>query len=174
MKDARRRWLLLLCVLQPGCSFYYYGAKNLLDFSVDARDRCLTRCRFDQMADDAWQHAVADDPALANGYHYGAGFRAGFADYLQNDGTGQPPAEPPWEYRTAGFETPQGRQDIDDWFAGWRSGAAAARAGGYREAAVVLPLALPPAYAKPPTPPPAAAATPDRELLPMPHKEPNP
>lgn len=182
MKDARRRWILLLFVLQPGCSFAYYGAKNLIEAPIDARDRQLTRCRFDCMADDAWKKAVEDDPPLAYAYHYGAGFRRGFADYLEADGTGQPPAAPPWEYRTAAFETPQGQRDVEDWFAGFRHGAAVARAGGYRDAAVIVPIALPPAYSSPrpaPRQPPSAAPAPavpppDLELLPPPQKAPPP
>ncbi len=177
MKDARRRLIFLLCVLQSGCSFAYYGAKNLIEAPIDARDRQLMRCRFDQMAEDAWRQAVVDDPHLAYAYHYGCGFRRGFADYLEADGTGQPPAAAPWEYRTAAFETPEGRHDVEDWYAGFRNGAAVAHAGGYRDAAVVLPLALPPAYSSPrPTPPqqPPAASQPDSELLPPPHKEPRP
>ncbi len=180
MKVARPRWILPVCVLQSGCSFAYYGAKNLLEAPIDACDEHLMRCRFDRMAEDAWRQAVVDDPSLALAYHYGAGFRRGFADYLEANGTGQPPAAPPWEYRTAAFETPQGQRDIEDWYAGFRNGAAAAHAGGYRDAAVVLPLALPPAYTSPRPPPPqptTAAATPapsDLELLPPPHKEPRP
>ena len=177
MKDARRRLILLLCVVQPGCSFFYYGAKNLVEAPLDARDEQLMRCRFNQMADDAWRQTVVDDPSLAEAYHYGAGFRRGFADYLEANGTGQPPGTPPWEYRSAAFETPRGQRDIEDWYAGFRSGAAAARAGGYRDAAVVLPLALPPAYGTPkpapaPQPPATAPQAPAPELLPAPHKAP--
>ena len=176
MKDARRRIILALCLLQPGCSFVCYGAKNLIEAPLDARDREVMRGRFRGMADDAWKQAVADDPALAYAFHYGCGFRRGFADYLEADGTGQPPAEPPWEYQAAAFETPQGRRDVEDWYAGFRTGASVARAGGYRDAAVVLPLALPPAYVPNPKPPrpPTVAPPSDLELLPPPHKEARP
>jgi hypothetical protein len=176
MKHTRLRLALILCVLQPGC-FYYYGAKNLIEAPLDARDECLMRCRFKCMAEEAWEQAVREDPSLADHFHYGAGFREGFATYLEEDGTGQPPAAP-WIYRSAGFETPQGQDDIRDWYAGYRYGAQVARSTGYRNAAVIFPLPLPPAYTNTPpppapTPPPAAPHAAD-ELLPPPHKAPGP
>jgi hypothetical protein len=176
MKHGWLRLALLLCVLQPGC-FYYYGAKNLIEAPLQCRDECLMRCRFKCMAEDAWQQAVQEEPSLADHFHYGAGFREGFATYLQENGTGQPPPAP-WIYRSAGFETPHGQQDIRDWYTGFRQGAAAARASGYREEAVIFPLPVPPAYtntppARTPTPPPPAPQTAE-ELLPPPHKAPGP
>jgi hypothetical protein len=179
---ARLRLVVLLfpCVLPQGCSFFCYGARNLIEVPIDARDEHLMCCRFEHMAEDAWDHEVQADPSLAEHYHYGSGFRAGFVHYLQENGNGQPPAAAPWIYRTAGFETPQGEQDVRDWYAGFRQGAAAARAGGYREAAVVLPMALPLAYTNlPPGQNSPAGAPPagppdDAELLPFPHKAPAP
>ena len=88
----------------------------------------------------------------------------------------EPPAAPPWIYRTAAFETPRGQQDVEDWFAGFRQGAAIARADGYREAARIVPIALPPATSSysPPAelrPPMLEKLPPATEILPPPHKE---
>jgi hypothetical protein len=168
MKATRLRLLLALGLLQPGCSFFCYGLDNLVEEPIDARDDLLMECRFSRMAEEAWQKVVADDPSPQYSYHYACGFKSGFVDYLDAGGTGDPPAAPPWIYRTAAFETPEGQQDVRDWFAGFRHGAAAAKASGYREAAVVLPIALPPyqpygrlpAAAGPPAPIPAAAGPP--------------
>ena len=175
MRHARFRWLVLLGVLQPGCSFYYYAAQNLVEEPVKARDQHILCCRYRRMAEDAWQKAVADQPPLAYAYHYGAGFQAGYADYLNYDGTGQPPAAPPFVYRTAASETPEGRKNVEDWYAGFRQGAAAARLSGLRDGLIVLPLGLPPASSSE-TPPPEATppAPPTGELLPLPRLAPPP
>ncbi len=174
MKQRQLRLLLALCLLQPGCSFFCYGLHNLVEAPVDARDDYLMQCRFKQMAEDSWKCAVLADPSHPYSYHYGRGYVAGYVDYLDANGTGEPPAAPPWIYRTAAFETPDGQRAAEDWFAGFRHGAAAARASGYRDATVVVPMALPPSHwsAKPA---PAAQAAPESsqkptELLPAPRK----
>jgi hypothetical protein len=144
MKATRIRFLLALCLLQPGCAFFHYAADNLVEAPVDARDEKVMDCRFSRLAEEAWQKLLAGDPSPLYSYHYGCGFRSGFVDYLDAGGTGEPPAAPPWIYRAAAFESPEGRRDLEDWFAGFRHGTAAAKASGYREAVVVLPIGLPP------------------------------
>ena len=73
---------------------------------------------------------------------YRRGFVDGFADYLYAGGSGEPPVVPPWRYRKASYETPEGYAAIEDWFAGFRHGANVALASGLRNL-VVLPVALP-------------------------------
>ncbi len=175
MKQTRLRLLLGLCLLQPGCSFFCYGVHNLIEAPVDARDEYLMQCRFTHLAEDSWQNVVLANPSCTYSYHYGRGYIAGYVDYLDANGTGEPPAAPPWIYRTAAFETPDGRRATEDWFAGFRNGAADARASGYRDAAVVVPLALPPAQgsAKPTPADQAPSPSPSpTELLPAPRKAP--
>src|SRR5262249_18316611 len=109
----------------------------------DAKDRCVMRQRFYDMADDAWKQARADNPDLPCSIHYVHGFKDGYAGYL-DDGSPEPPGEPPWIYRTSHFETPEGVEAIKDWFAGSRHGALVAMASGYREAAVIIPVGRPP------------------------------
>ncbi len=58
-------------------------------------------------------------------------------DYLYAGGSGEPPLLPPKKYQSFRYENPQGAQAIRDWFAGFRRGAAAAAASGYRNYVVV-------------------------------------
>jgi hypothetical protein len=153
--------ILTLAVLQPGCSFVYYGATNLIEGPIDAIDRCLLTNRAEGMANAAWAQVLKDEGGRQHSYYYEDGFKCGFVDYIRFDGKGVPPAAPPWIYRTINFETPAGHEAIGDWFAGFRHGAAVAESTGYREAAVVVPLSQPPRTpaeyqagpARPPGPP---------------------
>src|SRR5262249_3228840 len=133
-----------LCGTQAGCGeFMLYGVRNLYEAPLDEVDKCEARCRFRRLADEAWHAMTGGDPGGEFSVHYARGVRAGYVGYLRAGGTGEPPAAPPWIYRSSRFETPEGRQAIEDWFAGFRQGTQAARASGYREL-VTLPLALPP------------------------------
>src|SRR5262249_39466700 len=120
------------------------------------------------------------------------GFLCGFADYLYAGGTGNPPPLPPRGYWKSEYETPEGRQAVQDWFEGFRTGAARARASGYRELVTVPISALPPPPPLPPPPllppnpippapveshpsgekPPAEGAMPAEEVLPGPRSVP--
>lgn len=73
---------------------------------------------------------------------YACGFREGFTDFLDAGGTGQPPPLPPRRYWRDRYANPQGRQAVQEWFAGFRHGAAMARASSAREYAMV-PLSTP-------------------------------
>jgi hypothetical protein len=133
-----------------GC-FCGYVLRNLKDAPVDAIDNHVASSRFHQIAKASWKAAKAE--AYPNDYSgdYADGFEAGFVDFLDANGTGEPPAAPPQHYRHSRYETPAGQRAIEDWFAGFRHGARAAQASGYR-AAVVLPLALPPRHVRDPYP----------------------
>jgi hypothetical protein len=134
-----RLLLFAVCLVQPGCGFFCYSIENLVEAPLNAKDECVIRQRFYDMADEAWKQARAADRSLSYSIHYVHGFKDGYAGYLDN-GSPVPPAEPPWIYRTSHFETPEGIRAIHDWFAGYRHGAQVAQASGYRETAVILPL----------------------------------
>jgi hypothetical protein len=78
------------------------------------------------------------------------GFKDGFTDYLYAGGTGEPPPVPPRCLWNLDYRTPRGRQAADDWFAGFRCGAAVVRENGYREK-MLLPSSL--STSKPAVPP---------------------
>jgi hypothetical protein len=112
-------------------------------------------------------------PARPYSPDYAMGFKDGFADYLYAGGTGEPPPLPPRYYWKMRYETPDGHQAMEDWFAGFRHGAGVARASGYREwvtiASSVPPDARgarPPALLLPDSTPAAPAGT----MLPPPRQ----
>jgi hypothetical protein len=146
MKVRRLLWFLALCAAPSGCSWIPYSVHNLWEAPCDVLHRTALRCRFRRQADDAWDHVLKGNPGVPYSRMYAVGFNEGFVDFLDADGTGEPPAAPPWCYRTPRSLTPEGKQEVEDWFAGFRHGAAVARASGLRQA-VVVPLALPPIYA---------------------------
>src|SRR5205807_2557372 len=63
---------------------------------------------------------------------YAQGFKDGYAEYLYRGGDGEPPLLPPKRYRHVRYQTPQGYMAAEDWFAGYRHGAAVAHHTGAR------------------------------------------
>jgi hypothetical protein len=135
--------------LLQGCGFCGYALQNLKNSPADALDDHAANRRFRKIAKAAWQTVETDGFPIHYSADYADGFQAGFVDYLEANGTGEPPAAPPKRYRHSRYETPAGQQAINDWFAGFRHGTQAAQASGYRPA-VVLPLALPPRHSNHP------------------------
>jgi hypothetical protein len=119
--------LVLLC---PGCMFG--EATHVLSSRVhQAVEGCAERRRNAQWAEEAWVAVVrCAGPGLSE--DYARGFKNGFADFLYF-GRGEPPPLPPEHYRGLKYQTPQGYRAIEDWFAGYRHGAAAAAQSGKRE-----------------------------------------
>jgi hypothetical protein len=159
-----------LCMLGSGCGIIEYGSHNLIEAPLDQVTELGECVRNKHMADAAWSEFAKGDPEHVYSAHFARGFKDGYADYLYAGGTGDPPVAPPWRYRKVGYETPQGVQAIEDWFAGFRQGAYAAYANGYRQF-VVLPMAvsgMPARYASQTAPPQASAEA----TLPPPSKMP--
>src|SRR5262249_54514056 len=117
--------------------------RNISDLPLYGLDQVDTTCRNRQLASEAWEQAKHECPDGEPSTDYACGFKAGFADYLDAGGTGEPPVVPPYRYRLMGSQTPEGRQAVLDWFAGFRHGSAAARASGWRELIVIPVSALP-------------------------------
>jgi hypothetical protein len=96
-----------------------------------------------QLARLAWER-VESAPDAHGPYSrdYERGFVKGFEDYVYAGGTGEPPPVPPFPYWGIYHQTPSGHRAIEDWYAGFRHGARAARESGYREQ-VEVPLSRP-------------------------------
>jgi hypothetical protein len=103
------------------------------DYAEQAQER--------KLAQNYWSMAAAGCPGRVFSEDYASGFEDGFVDYLHNGGAGLPPPLPPDRYRKARYETPDGHVAIEQWFDGFRDGAAAARESGYRNF-VTMPVAL--------------------------------
>jgi hypothetical protein len=163
-------WLPGLCLLGTGCGPFLNATRTLVIEPLHYCERGenleeLLRDR--KLAENAWQGVAGCSPHPAYAPDYERGFKDGFADYLYAGGTGEPPPLPPRDYWELRYKSPEGRQAVEDWFAGFRHGAAAARASGFRQF-VTVPASVPPPG--PPGAPPAAAvggAPPEPDGLPV-------
>jgi hypothetical protein len=166
------RATLALCViglsmLPTGCALVGSAAGHVASKAKESLDDCRERARDRQWAEAAWNGFRCARPDVPYSDDYADGFKEGFADYLYAGGSGEPPALPPRRYRTSAYQTPRGYQAIEEWFAGYRAGAAVARDGDFRrwitgptslrgpDAALPLPAPPPePVPQKLPAPPP--------------------
>lgn len=134
--------LLLLMPLLGGCSWVGYSLQNVWAAPVDWFEECKFRHEMRQLAREGWRQVEhADGGPYSPAYAHG--FKCGFVDFVESNGTGEPPAMPPYHLQRDGYRTPDAQQEIEDWNAGFRRGASAARASGLRDRFVV-PIALPP------------------------------
>lgn len=161
----------LLCPFASGCGVFGLGASNLFNEAKLIRDNRYEKLRYACLAHEAWQRVKAGSRCQTYSAAYGEGFQAGFADYLYAGGCGEPPALPPKRYRHFHAETPAGAVAAQQWYEGFRHGAAVANESGLRKF-VVVSLPSPPL---PQSPPPGALnAGPQlapSSPLPMPRQE---
>lgn len=144
------RLLAVAAALFPGSGcLLLTGARNLLVEPIAGYTlECLEAKRNEALAVAAWKSVMQEHPGVEFSVHYAEGFRQGFVDYLNAGGTGAPPPVPPRKYWGVRYETPEGHAAMQDWFAGFRHGAALAAQSGYREF-IVLPTAIPPSDPNP-------------------------
>ena len=167
--------LLGLCAVAPGCTPLKNVAETMICEPAAyclGMDDFVCRCRNRQLADEAWYHFQSALPDCQYSDDFADGFVAGYADYLNNGGNGDPPAVPPFCYRTVKYQTPEGVEAINQWYAGWRHGTLMAKASGMRELEVI-PLSAPPINAIERGYGPPIALPPTPEQLPPPHPAPN-
>src|SRR5262249_15080917 len=108
---VRLLWLLALSAAPSGCSWIPYAVHNLAEAPLDVIDGACLRHRFQHQARDAWTQITRADPTHAFSRPYAHGFEEGFVEFLDGDGTGEPPAAPRWCYRTPRYLTPEGKQE---------------------------------------------------------------
>ena len=133
---------VLLLPISSGCSWLNYSVENIACAPVEWFQECAFRHHMHQLANEAWQQAEHDD-RVEHSPAYACGFKEGFVDYIESNGTGEPPAMPPKKLQQAGFRTPNAQMEIADWFVGFRHGARVARETGLRDR-FVIPISLPP------------------------------
>lgn len=138
--------LIGLTLLCQGCGLAINVTRNLV---VDPAhfdrftDHFARKIRDNRLADDAWEQASSIGGPYSR--HYARGFKEGFVDYLSEGGHpsySDVPLLPPRRYWRFYYQSPEGNEAIQDWFAGWRHGVAMAKQSGYRNF-VVLPTTLP-------------------------------
>jgi hypothetical protein len=121
---------VVLGLFSSGCSVVENGVRVVGTRMLDSVDDVREQHRNRKYAAAAWKQIAGADPDKYSADH-ARGFVEGFADYLFS-GKGDPPVVPPARYRGFRYQTPQGYQAIEDWFAGYRQGVAAAIDSGYR------------------------------------------
>lgn len=144
--------VFLLCPFASGCGLFTIGARNLYNEAKVIRDSRFEKIRYACLAHEAWQKVKDSCPGHPYSADYGEGFEAGFSDYLYAGGCGEPPGLPPKRYRHFHAESPRGAEALQQWYEGFRHGAAAAKESGLRQF-VLVSLPPPP---HPPLPPPSA------------------
>jgi hypothetical protein len=153
---------VLLAVLGgPGCGLCQTATRVVVNRVRQSLQDCAELCRDRKWANEAWQKACAPEAGHSFSDDYARGFKDGFQEYVCRGGNGEPPPLPPPDYRALRYQTPEGYHAIEDWFAGYRHGAAAAREGGYRNWVTGPSSLRPPAPELAPAvaaPPPALAA----------------
>jgi len=164
------------CFMSFGCGPFALATHVLVIEPIQyckTADDILERRRDYTLAEETWQVFAQAHPDHPSSPDYANGFKDGFADYVYAGGTGEPPPLPPRQYWRITYETPQGHQAIEDWFSGFRFGAAVARGSGYREL-VTIPSSLRSPNAAdlclPPTPPESSALPSDKNVLPPPRE----
>jgi hypothetical protein len=175
--------VLGFAMLGVGCAMIGSGVDHVVYAAKESIEVHREYARYRRWADEAWGEAAAAAPAGPAARDYGDGFRDGFVDYLDAGGTGEPPPLPPRRYQSLGYQSPEGYEAIDAWFAGYRHGAAVARQGPYRDwitgpSALRAPSATISQVAGEPVPPPLPPPVPvpvvppaNAEPLPFPRKE---
>lgn len=112
--------------------FYHHAARNLTEKPIANHDERKFTKLVERRAAEAWAQ-VCQSSGRPHTDPYGDGFREGFVDYVEAGGTGEPPYLPPFRYRLTKYRTAEGIRAVEDWYAGFRHGAAVARESGLRE-----------------------------------------
>jgi hypothetical protein len=130
--------VLGLCALVSGCNLVLNATHNVAAEMHDHLDCYAGSVQHKRLARQVWQDVRAQNSGVWYSRDYANGFKEGFVDYLAGGGDGEPPAVPPSKYWKSTYETLEGHQAIEDWFAGFRHGVQAVVEGGYRRW-VVMP-----------------------------------
>lgn len=166
-------WLLGVCTLTLGCSPIANFTRTIILEPIhfcETGDKVIEWTRDRKLANAAWDQYAACNGGQAFSEDFADGFRDGYQDYLFAGGTGMPPPLPPRRYWKPKYETPRGYQAVEEWFAGFRQGAAAAQGSGLRQYITVsssVPALNGPHF--PPAPPTGVEIGP--EPLPVPEKD---
>lgn len=155
------------CALSAGCRLAVNAARNLAYEPMCYADDVLECSRNARLARAAWGRVNESNPGEHFSTDHARGFEDGYADYLRNRGIGAPPPVPPKCYWNAHYQTPAGHSAIEDWYAGFAHGAAAARESDRapfltvptRREGIEPPQSRPPAFVE--YAPPAPAAEPN-------------
>jgi hypothetical protein len=133
MRGKSAVFFIAISLLSPGCMLVQNGVDNVVNETTQCTSNFWSSRQYRRLAMCAWEDLQKGDPENNYSADYARGFKDGFADYLDAGGTGDPPAVPPRSYWKTKYQTPQGYQAIQDWFAGFRHGSAMAQESGFRQ-----------------------------------------
>src|SRR5207247_438442 len=119
MRVQRAVGILLLSSLAPGCSLASIAGRNLSNEAALYKDDCIASVQLSRLAEETWQSVCGGSPFGRYSSDYAAGFKDGFVDFVDAGGVGEPPPVPPKRYQRLQYQTPQGWQVAEDWFAGF-------------------------------------------------------
>lgn len=126
-----------------GCQLIHDGTRNLIvESAAEYTLECGEFKRNQTLAEQAWHQVQQGGDHQISSADYAIGFKQGFIDYLNAGGNGEAPPVPPRYYWGLRYETPQGYRSIQDWYAGFAHGSAAAHDSGYRQFVVIPSPAL--------------------------------
>jgi hypothetical protein len=165
-----RSWTIVglvgLCLLASGCQLTCQIARNLCFEASLGTEKVCSDCYYAYLAREAYKQYCSAHPDKASTKDFARGFKEGYATYLEEGGSvGEPPLSPEYYWRTR-YQNPAGRAAARSWFAGYKEGASAAKASGYRDYVTVPvgkcdsshPAGPPPGGPHPPLPGPGPAA----------------
>jgi len=131
----------------PGCHLYHNAARVLINEPIQYLDERRLEKQIRKDARHAWAEVCRQYPSRTFTDDFVEGFCDGYTDYLDNGGTGQVPAVPPFRYRREKFLNPEGHERIKQYFLGFKYGMDVAIDTGCRTFMtypVVLPEMSPP------------------------------
>jgi hypothetical protein len=136
MRHALGLALMILSITSSGCALVQDSCRNVCVSLKTPLEEHREKARNRQWAEAAWQQVACTRnlSGVGRGFSedYANGFKDGFAEYLFRGGDGEPPLVAPLRYRDTRYQTEQGYHAVQDWFAGYRHGAAMARDSGAR------------------------------------------
>jgi len=130
MRCAFASMLFGLSILSSGCALLEDATRNTFAAMRTPIAEHREAARNRRWAEEAWGGVCTTGSYSLD---YAQGFKDGYAEYLFRGGDGEPPLVAPPRYRRLTDQTPAGFAAIQDWFHGYRHGAAIARDSGVRQ-----------------------------------------
>ena len=140
--QACGRLLILACALPAsGCCTLYYNAFRTLAIEPAAYcfkiDGCKSRSLYREWAEQELRQQSFECSNSIQQADFNDGFIDGFVEYVHLGGSGEPPPIPPRRYWNIANRSLAGRERVNQWYEGYRSGSRTAADGGYRAAGVI-------------------------------------
>ena len=151
MRWKRAVWMGCLAPVMGGClSVYHPHRDHFAEHGVSMNEREVTR-EIHRKAHSAWQSVRCEFPRKVFTAEFRDGFIAGYSDYLDRGGDGQPPAVPPLRYtQNKKYFSPEGHALMRDFLLGFQYGTEVAVATGQRHY-LTVPVLIPDGATQPVT-----------------------